>query len=149
MAVGDREAAARLIGDDIRRVMVHLEERTAKYVIVLALRMHEELVKSTPVRTGWARANWRIGFGAPPEGTVGSPNAVGAAEALQDFSIASFLANYRLKFGPVYITNHVPYIRDLDEGSSPQRPAGWVGVALRKGLALARASFLGLVRGKR
>ena len=103
----------------------------------------------TPVDTGWARANWvpsvaqpyktedvinpkeRVGAG----GTTDSVKAeVLAREQVQQTGVAVVAATYSTKKGPAYITNNVPYIIRLNEGSSSQAPAGFVQAAVAKAI---------------
>lgn len=86
----------------------------------------------TPVDTGWARANWVPRIGTPPKGTSGSPESVSVAA--QSLGIAQVAGGYRLAAGPVFISNNVPYIVFLNEGSSQQAPAGFVQNAVMKAI---------------
>ncbi len=85
----------------------------------LAFELFGEIVKLTPVDSGRARGNWHI--------TAGSA----------DFSIGSDTSpsqpNYNLNvkgFPSVYISNGLPYMKELEDGRSPQAPDGISRVAL-------------------
>lgn len=102
----------------------------------LALDIVAELVKApaeggTPIDTSWASNNWTAQITSPRTQPVGSPENVGAAAAAQQSSLGSLLG-YRLLNGPVFITNNVPYITRLNEGSSAQAPAGFVQQAITR-----------------
>lgn len=84
----------------------------------------------TPVKTGWARANWIPRIGGATMEAAGDPEAVGSAKAAQQVGLGSVLS-YKLVSGPVYISNNVPYILRLNEGSSQQAPAGFVQRAVQ------------------
>lgn len=86
----------------------------------------------TPVDTGWARANWIPNIGSPVKVPRGSRTAVGRASASQERGVATVLASYTVTKGKVYISNPVPYIVFLNEGSSKQAPAGFIQRAVRK-----------------
>jgi len=92
----------------------------------------------TPVKTGWARANWMANVGGSTEGVNGDPNAVAAAEGAQQAALGSVLA-YKLAGGPVFITNNVPYILKLNEGSSKQAAAGFVQRAIQEAVTGLRS----------
>lgn len=89
----------------------------------------------TPVDTGWARANWIPNIGGPVKAPRGSRSAVGRASASQERGVATVLTSYTVAKGKVYISNPVPYIVFLNEGSSRQAPAGFIQRAIRKALS--------------
>lgn len=89
----------------------------------------------TPVDTGWARANWVPNIGRPKTTTEGTREAaeVGNVSTVgQQAGIASVVTGYRRDRGPVFISNNVPYILLLNEGSSKQAPKGFVQNAIAK-----------------
>lgn len=88
----------------------------------------------TPVDTGWARANWIPQIGQPAAGTAGSPENVSAAAS--ESGKAAVAAGYSYLNGPAHITNNVPYIVRLNEGSSKQAPSGFVQRAIIKAITV-------------
>ena len=111
----------------VRAIVRGMEAATAKAVIRVSLDLTSNLIGSTPVDTGWARANWVPRSGAPFEGTNGEPGSSGAgAQATGQAEVAGFT----LRKGAVYVTNNVPYIERLNEGYSPQASAGFVQRAI-------------------
>lgn len=97
----------------------------------VAMAVDRVVVTTTPVDTGRARANWQAAIGAAPGGEVGAypagkGGATGAAAAAQAMAQANgVIAGY--KGGDViHLTNNLPYIGRLNEGSSDQAPAGFV-----------------------
>lgn len=92
----------------------------------------------TPVDTGWARANWVPNIGARRDGTAGTraqaEAAATASTAEQDAGVAKVAISYTTKQGPVHITNNVPYILKLNEGTSRQAPRGFVQNAIVKAI---------------
>lgn len=85
----------------------------------LAFELFGEIIKMTPVDTGRARGNWHINVGRP------------------EYSISSGTRpsqpNYNLDvrgFPSVYISNGLPYMKDLEDGRSTQAPNGISQVAL-------------------
>lgn len=86
------------------------------------------VVMMTPVDSGRARANWQVTQDEPAGGELeafdksGGPTiARGAAQAL----IPS-------EFGVTYISNNVPYIEELENGSSKQAPSGMLTVTYNR-----------------
>lgn len=98
----------------------------------------------TPVDTGWARANWVPQIGSPRTETVGTreqAEAGNVSQSNQQIGLATIAASYR--FGPrIYISNNVPYIVRLNEGSSKQAPRGFVQNAIAKAVTQDLASGL-------
>lgn len=96
-----------------------------------------QLVQRTPVKTGNARINWRVGFGSvstnlidrPGTGSRGTNASVATAKAMIDG--ANKIKAWRLKNGRILIANPVSYIFDLDKGTSRQAPSGMTAFALQ------------------
>ncbi len=118
----------------IRVVVSDLDAFTTKFIKRLALNINAELIKATPVDTGWARANWVPNIGSPFEGTAGTradAEAGGVDTAAQQAGLAEIATTY--KTGPtVHQTNNVPYIELLNAGSSKQAPSAFVQSSIFK-----------------
>jgi hypothetical protein len=128
---------------DVTRAIGELAANVDKACAIAGVEVAAALVEATPVRTGWARANWIPSVGKPAEGPVGTPETVDVAEQERVAGIRA-LRNFRVKLGSIFISNHVPYIVYLDEGSSDQAPAGFVNQATDEGLARAQTKIAGL-----
>ncbi len=100
--------------------------------IVANLRSSANTGYGTPVDTGWARANWIPSIGGPRSSPDGSREAVTTAG--QEQGIAKVATSYKQAQGPVFISNNVPYIVLLNEGSSQQAPKGFVQNAIAKAI---------------
>lgn len=127
---------------EVKRVINLLEADAERRIKKLVLDVAANLVEMTPVDTGWARANWvpSIGqsyIGGGDEFKTREERAanVGRARSAADAGTAAVLG-YRLQMGAIYVTNNVPYIEDLNEGSSPQAPAGFVQIAIDKAVVM-------------
>lgn len=118
---------------DIRATMAAVTRTAERVIKRVGFQIQTELITTTPVDTGWARANWQVSIGAPTSGPVGSREAVntGAQAAGQ-----ARLLVYDIRQGDVWLGNHVPYIQKLNEGHSPQAPANFVEDAIRRGIAI-------------
>ena len=81
------------------------------------------IIERTPVGTGHARANWQVSLNRPATGTVSGTDAGGAATLARG---AAVIARDRDPFSTVWITNNVPYIQELEQGTATQPPAGMV-----------------------
>jgi len=118
----------------VRVVVSDLDAFTTKFIKRLALNINAELIKATPVDTGWARANWVPNIGSPFEGTAGTradAEAGSVDTAAQQAGLAKVATSY--KTGPtIHQTNNVPYIELLNGGSSKQAPSGFVQSSILK-----------------
>lgn len=114
----------------------------------LGIEAHANLVAApseggTPVDTGWARANWVPNIGGAFDGTAGTREQAqqgridsGTAQR----GLVALATQYRLRQGPVFITNNVPYIGILNDGSSAQAPRAFVQAAIAKAVRAVTAS---------
>ena len=119
-------------GQQINRIVKALDRHINRKMIAVAMNLTAELRERTPIDTGWARSNWIPTVISPAEGTVGSRESV--TYGAQNAGIAS-LAGYMSSMGPIYITNRVPYLPRLNNGSSSQAPARFVEAAVDRVLA--------------
>lgn len=105
------------------------------------------LVRTTPIDTGRAISNWRIGVGSPAAGIIDAhaPGLSGSTfETNADVTIAlakAEISQYR-EGQDLHITNNLEYISDLDNGSSVQAPTGMSAQAVLIGAAVVRDTNL-------
>lgn len=119
----------------IKLIFSQITEFTERVVKKIVLDTVANLIETTPVDTGWARANWLPGIGGAPTNEAPRPDngqGIVSAGGRQSAAVASFATSYNLRQGEVFIVNNVPYILQLNEGSSRQAPAGFVQAAIRK-----------------
>jgi len=121
--------------EEIRVVIDGLEGEVEETVKRLALGVADKLRRAaseggTPVHTGWARANWVPSVGGPEVNVVGSPDAV--SDSAYDAGVAQVVTGYTTDKGLVFVSNNVPYIQRLNDGSSKQAPAGFVQGAIAR-----------------
>ena len=106
----------------------------------LTVETTNELISTTPVDTGWARANWVPNIGVSRDETVGTRQQAEEGiinTSVQQTGIITVLGRYRLQQGSVFISNNVPYIVSLNFGSSLQAPAGFVQTAIARAIQRA------------
>ncbi len=95
-------------------------ERAVRSIVVLVA---QEVITRTPVDTGRARANWVYGAGIANMTYDYGTFDPGGSQAIDR------IANER--FRPiVYLTNSLPYIQNLEDGSSRQAPTGMVAATM-------------------
>ena len=115
----------------ILRELEQLAERTIKKI---TLDVTANLIESTPVDTGWARANWIPSVTKSVSETDGTREQAeaGSISTGKQLSGQAEVVGYRLARGQVFVTNNVPYILRLNDGSSSKAPAGFVEAAVQK-----------------
>ena len=120
-----------------QRFEADLKEFTSARVIELALALHDRITVPTPVDTGWAQANWIPAIGEQeetPKPNLYNPASVEASRAQQKTGLRS-LASYRLgEDEDITILNNVPYINDLNIGTSTKAPAAFVQTAIQRAI---------------
>ena len=127
----------------MRKRGVKLPERADQTVRLVALAADRTLVLNTPVDTGRARANWQASLGSPAAGTVDAAPGKRGSVAQATAQAQAVIADY--KGGPgaaIFLTNNLPYIVPLNNGSSQQQPAGFVERAIYKVIKAAKAARL-------
>ena len=107
---------------EIRAIVRGLERFTSKLITKITLDVTANLVKATPVDTGWARANWVPAIGQAanpiqPEGGTRTSAEVAGARARQSAATPGVL-RYNVRQGRVVVSNNVPYIESLNTGHS-------------------------------
>lgn len=120
----------------IRAILRGVAGFVERQVTRITLDITADLIIHTPVDTGWARANWVPRIGQPFEATSGTRPRAGSTSlgGGEQASGQAAVLRYKLPQGMVHITNNVPYIEPLNEGHSPQEPAGFVQRAIARAL---------------
>jgi len=120
----------------VRAIVRAVERLTERIITKITLDITANLIEATPVDTGWARANWVPAIGRPfeadLEGITPTPQDAASAGAQQQVALVSLATGYKLNRGKVFISNNVPYILGLNEGTSRQAPSGFVQRAIKK-----------------
>ena len=106
---------------DMRRVVATTAAAQAKIPRAATLELVRGVIRATPVDTGRARGGWQTGVGSAPEGDNKRLDKSAAK------SIAEVEQNAPAGAGQVtYLANNVPYIMNLEQGTSKQAPEGMV-----------------------
>lgn len=113
--------------DDIRRFTTKTTEAHDKIARVATLELFSGVIKATPVDTGRARGNWQTTVGTPARGRLEREDKSGSE------AIAEVEAKTPEGAGQVtMLTNNLPYIDELEFGSSKQAPQGMVRTNLAR-----------------
>ena len=93
------------------------------------------MVRNTPVDTSQALSNWQVGIGAPVHTTI-NPIVYGSYGSTQAQSAAGAIAKAKLQLAskrpgqPIFISNALHYIKELDAGTISKQPGGFVEKAM-------------------
>lgn len=88
------------------------------------LQMSNAIILKTPIDQGRARGNWQASIGKPK---IGEIDRLGANASIGEVASVS----QTVKIGQVFfLSNNLPYIKRLEEGSSTQAPSGMLAVTV-------------------
>jgi hypothetical protein len=121
------------VTSNINVIMAELTGNVEDAIKKIVVNSTANLIETTPRDTGWARSNWIPNIGAPvnfKSGTAEQARDGNVSNAAQEVGLASVITKYKLSSGAVHITNNVPYIISLNNGSSSQAPKGFVELAI-------------------
>ena len=105
----------RKFGDSIEEAAHRMAQNGARAALISA-------VRDTPGKSGLERGNWQVSLDAPATGTVSSPDPSGAATIQRGLSEVE-------KSRPgqsIHITNNLPEVARLNDGSSGEAPKGFI-----------------------
>jgi hypothetical protein len=116
----------------------NIDTQVGMMLVLISTAVHIEVVAATPVDTGRARVGWILSIGSadfyiPPEDTYPNMQS-GAARATAtrdaDTILRPLLARGADVYTVVFDSNSVPYIEELNAGSSRQAPSDYVSHAV-------------------
>lgn len=111
------------------RVTVLMKKAAGRALKTFVQQSFRELIEATPVRTGWAQSNWLAGSRNLRKNPVGSKKSIDYGPQQESFRT---IRQWNPSKGKLSIYNNVPYIELLNQGRSPQAPAGFVDSILEK-----------------
>lgn len=109
----------RAFADDIPK-QVHAIKVAAMQEII------NTVVPATPIKTGKARSNYIVAIGAPDHSTIRETDGNGDVSLQQ----AASVLRASKPGDSLHMTNNLPYIDMLNNGSSKQAPAGFIQTAI-------------------
>lgn len=126
-----------------------VKEQVRSKIVAYGTTLVRELVASTPIRTGQAKANWQASIGQPSGRMIGPSGYTSSIKALardlpqrvdySGYNSETYATISRFQIGQVlYIYNDLPYIERLNAGYSAQAPAGFVETAVMRASAAVR-----------
>ncbi len=115
----------------IRRRASQVKIGGSKALRATALVISQTVIGATPVDTGHARANWQVGIDAPITEEIDEEDQSGAATITKNAGTIRAATPQK----SIILSNNVPYIQQLNEGSSAQAPAQFVQLAILEAVA--------------
>jgi ABC-type sugar transport system substrate-binding protein len=120
-------ASLQIFAQQMNALAATVSQRVPQLTKEVAQHIVEDVARENPVLTGQSAANWKTAIGAPDTSWDQGPNPQAGQHSI-DSAKAALVS---LAMGQtVYITNNVPYIVDLNSGSSAKAPAGFVETAI-------------------
>lgn len=120
---------------NLTKFAARTEVEMKQVVQKIAMEAFGRVILRTPVDTGRARANWGCTIGSPRSGgpTEDTDKSGAATRSAVSDTVQQFPGD-----GSVFLTNSLPYINELENGSSRQMPSGMVRATVAE-----MAGFLG------
>jgi len=109
-----------------------------------ALAVDQAVVLGTPVDTGTARSNWIVSLEEPTGRTQEAYKPLEGGDMSETGNAKAAIAQAKAAINgskpgqDIHITNNLPYIVPLNEGSSAQAPAAFVEEAVSAGVNAVR-----------
>ncbi len=123
----------KMLDRDFDRISKRVGLDVGLVVKKLSFDIFADVVAGTPVDTGRAMNNWVISVGSPSRVIVDEGGTAGMVEGAKVGEAMSALATVP-PYSTVWISNNLPYIGVLEEGTSKQAPDGWVAAAIENNL---------------
>ena len=105
---------------DLNKFAKSMDIELETVVRKLAFEIYKGVTQKTPVDTGRAKANWMLGYGSI-NSTITNNTTFTAVQPPKGSGKR-----------PIYITNNLPYINKLENGSSKQAPTGMVNLTMNE-----------------
>lgn len=103
-------------------------EQVAKMHRAVQLEALRGVVMATPVDEGRARGAWDLTIGTPAVAEPGTLDPSGGGAISRGVGVIAKISAYSIS----WLTNLVPYIGRLEDGSSKQAPQGMVAVTVAR-----------------
>lgn len=119
------------LAESLNKLDKAIPEAASKVAKAIAFTIVADLAYKTPVDTSNAISNWQTTLDAPahteiPPHYLGSRGSTFSASAGETVARAKLRLQIKKPAQPIYIANNADYIKDLNQGSSRQAPAGFV-----------------------
>ena len=137
---GDLKRLSRVLQSEVYDLMPKIN----KVKRAAALAVLQTVINATPRDTGRAKNNWLVTTGAPSDdqliGEEGDFDKSGQTAISKGQTVIAAVGAFAK--GAIYITNNLPYINELNKGTSAQAPSGYVRIAIKAGVAAIKNARL-------
>ena len=116
---------------NIRRRAREVETGASRTKRRAALAINQALIFAVPVKSGHARANFQVGLGAAIQSEIDEDELTAGQVIARNNGVIGRSKPRQA----IYISNNVPYIGELNRGSSSQAPAMFVQIAVQQALS--------------
>lgn len=122
----------------LERIPDKIEKEASNVAVRVALTIVNDLVYVTPVDTSQAISNWQVELNSPVDSKISPhfPGLLGStanASAVAAYQLAKSILETKKPGEKIYISNVLPYINKLNDGSSTQQARGFVQRAVLLG----------------
>ncbi len=129
-------ASFKVFARRIQRRARQVETGGSAAVRATALVINQTVIFATPKDTGHAKANWQVGIDSPITKEIDEEDP-GQGEATIGRNAGMIRAAPK-GMKSIILSNNVPYINRLNEGSSSQAPAQFVQIAILDAITAVR-----------
>ena len=129
----------------MRRASKAVEYRADALVKDVAKGILQAVVTDTPVDVGTAKSNWQVSLNSQASGSrtayvPGKKGSTGLDNIIAAVSIGDDHIDQYNGGNEIHITNNLPYITDLNNGTSKQAPPGYVQDAVLEAVGKIHAA---------
>lgn len=119
------------LANNLEKRAANLQAKGCRVAVSAALSIIDDLSNITPVDTSKAVSNWQVTLGSKTDARLNPhyPGEYGSTKSPSSKATRDNARNVLQSKKPgvtIYISNTLPYILELNEGSSRQAPAGFV-----------------------
>ncbi len=127
-------ASPKVFAMRIARRARQVETGASRMVRATALIINQVIISETPVDTGHAKANWQVGISEPITSEIDEEDPGGSATIERNASTIRQAPPHK----DIILSNNVPYIHELNDGSSSQAPEQFVQIAVAEAILAAK-----------
>ena len=110
--------------DSLAKYCAKAGDKVELVVRKTAIQLQASMIEKSPVDTGRFKSNWQCGLGNANADTSAAANSDALGRT------TTVIAGYK-PGQTIWLTNHLPYAKRLENGWSKQAPAGMVRLTLQ------------------
>jgi hypothetical protein len=139
------------LADRLDKINAGINKAASDIAVKVAETIVADLAFHTPVDTSKALSNWRVSLNTPISGNIGPhyPGKFGSSQKLsaqETIAEARLILKVKLPGEKIYITNNLPYIQLLNDGTHSKQPGAFVERALLLGRKISKETKLKVIK---